>query len=314
MKNIIEVKDLIKRYKKVLALNHFDMSVREGEIFGLLGPNGSGKSTAINCILGLLHFSNGEITILGKEMSPVAYDLKSQIGLVPQDVAVIDNLTVRENIDFFCGLYVSDRKKRKELVNDVIEFLELGSYEKFYPKKLSGGLKRRLNIACGIAHKPKIIFLDEPTVAVDVQTRNRILDGIKELNKKGSTIIYTTHYIEEVEKICDRVMIMDKGQSLLVGTKEELSNSVNLNNTVYIKTLSDVNEDNLAVIKKMSKVNEVSFDELTLTLKTEKDFLIGEVLNFLEEKNIVYTTVNNESPSLSDVFIELTGRELRENV
>ncbi len=314
MNNIIEVKDLVKRYKKVLALNHFDMSVREGEVFGLLGPNGSGKSTAINCILGLLNFSSGDITILGKEMSPVAYDLKSQIGLVPQDVAVIGNLTVRENIDFFCGLYVDDKKKRKELVDEVIDFLELKNYEKFYPKKLSGGLKRRLNIACGIAHKPKIILLDEPTVAVDVQTRNRILDGIKELNKKGSTIIYTTHYIEEVEKICDRVMIMDKGQSLLVGTKEELSNSVNLNNTVYIKTLSEVSDENLESIKNMSKVKEVLFDELMLTLKTERDFLIGEVLNFLEEKNIVYTTVNNETPSLSDVFIELTGRELRENV
>ncbi len=314
MNNIIEVKDLVKRYKRVLALNHFDMSVREGEIFGLLGPNGSGKSTAINCILGLLNFSNGEIQILGREMSPLAYDIKSQIGLVPQEVAVIENLTVRENIDFFCGLYVDDKKKRKGLVDEAIDFLELGSHEKFYPKKLSGGLKRRLNIACGIAHKPKIIFLDEPTVAVDVQTRNRILEGIKELNRSGSTIIYTTHYIEEVEKICDRVMIMDKGQSLLVGTKEELSSSVNLHNSVYIKTLSEVGENILSIISKMNKVHEVSFNDSTIKIKSESDFLIGEVLNSLEEKDIVYTTVNNEVPSLSDVFIELTGRELRENV
>ncbi len=314
MNNIIEVKDLVKRYKKVIALNHFDMSVREGEIFGLLGPNGSGKSTAINCILGLLNYSNGDIQILGKEMSPVAYDLKSMIGLVPQDVAVIENLTVKENIDFFCGLYISDKNKRKELVEDAIDFLELKDYEKFYPKKLSGGLKRRLNIACGIAHKPKIILLDEPTVAVDVQTRNKILNGIKELNRNGSTIIYTTHYIEEVEKICDRVMIMDKGQSLLVGTKEELSNSVNLYNTVYIKTLNDVGANILTKIGKMKKVHDVIFNDSLLELKTESDFLIGEVLNLLEDKEIIYTTVNNETPSLSDVFIELTGRELRENV
>ncbi len=314
MNNIIEVKDLVKRYKKVLALNHFEMGVRKGEIFGLLGPNGSGKSTAINCILGLLNFSNGDIQILGKEMTPFAYDIKSQIGLVPQEVAVLENLNVRENIDFFCGLYVDDKKKRKELVDEVIDFLELKEYEKFYPKKLSGGLKRRLNIACGIAHKPKIIFLDEPTVAVDVQTRNKILEGIKELNKNGSTIIYTTHYIEEVEKICDRVMIMDKGQSLLVGTKEELSNSVNLYNSIHVKVLGEVEESLLALIAKMNKVHDVSFSDTTIKIKSENDFLIGEVLNSLEENDIVYTTVNNETPSLSDVFIELTGRELRENV
>ena len=167
MDNIIEVKNLVKQYKELKAIDNLSFEVHEGEILGLLGPNGSGKSTTINCILSLLEFSKGTIKIFGKDMKPDAYDIKSKIGVVFQEVSVFDELTVYENIDYFCGLYIKDKKTRKQYIEDAIRLVGLEDFKKFYPKKLSGGLLRRLNIACGIAHKPKLIFLDEPTVAVD---------------------------------------------------------------------------------------------------------------------------------------------------
>lgn len=214
MSYMIEVKNLEKQYKEIKAIDNLSFEVEEGEILGLLGPNGSGKSTTINCILSLLNFKKGKLNVLGKEMKPDAYELKSQIGVVFQEVSVFDELTVYENIDYFCGLYIKDKVTRKQYIEDAIKLVGLEEFIKFYPKKLSGGLLRRLNIACGIAHKPKLIFLDEPTVAVDPQSRNNILDGIKQLRENGATIVYTTHYMEEVEILCDRVIILDKGKIL----------------------------------------------------------------------------------------------------
>ena len=207
MKNIIEVKKLTKMYKNLKAVDNLSFEVKEGEILGLLGPNGSGKSTTMNCMLSLLEFKEGTITIFGKEMKPNAYDIKKEIGVVFQDVALFEELTVYDNMDYFCGLYIKDKKTRKQYIEDAIKLVGLEDFKKFYPKQLSGGLLRRLNIACGIAHKPKIVFLDEPTVAVDPQSRNNILDGIEKLRENGATIIYTTHYMEEVEILCDRVYI-----------------------------------------------------------------------------------------------------------
>ena len=167
MDNIIEVKNLVKQYKELKAIDDLSFEVHAGEILGLLGPNGSGKSTTINCILSLLEFQQGTIKIFGKEMKPDSYDIKSKIGVVFQEVSVFDELTVYENIDYFCGLYIKDRAVRKQYIEDAVRLVGLEDFQKFYPKKLSGGLLRRLNIACGIAHKPELIFLDEPTVAVD---------------------------------------------------------------------------------------------------------------------------------------------------
>jgi len=212
LNNVIEVKNLVKKYKELTAVDDLSFNVEEGEILGLLGPNGSGKSTTINCILSLLKFQSGNIKMFGEEVTPDSYKLKSKIGVVFQDVSVFNELTVYENIDYFCGLYIKDKETRKKYIKEAIELVGLEGFEKFYPKKLSGGLLRRLNIACGIAHKPKLIFLDEPTVAVDPQSRNNILDGIKKLRDNGATIVYTTHYMEEVEILCDRVIILDKGK------------------------------------------------------------------------------------------------------
>ena len=198
--DVIAIEGLVKRYDELLALDHFDLHVDQGEIFGLLGPNGSGKTTSINCMLALLTYDRGSIRLFGESMAPTRYDLKRRIGIVPQQVAVIDELTVRENIDYFCSLYVNDRAQRRALVDEAIEFVELEEFVRFRPGKLSGGLLRRLNIACGIAHKPELIFFDEPTVAVDPQSRNAILNGIQRLRAEGATVVYTSHYMEEVEQ------------------------------------------------------------------------------------------------------------------
>lgn len=226
MSEVIKVSNLTKEYKELRAVDDLSFNVHEGEILGLLGPNGSGKSTTINCILSLLNYGKGTIELFGEIMKPNAYELKRRIGVVFQDVAVFEELNVYDNINYFCGLYIQDKALRKQYVDEAIELVGLEDYKKFLPKKLSGGLLRRLNIACGIAHKPKLIFLDEPTVAVDPQSRNNILDGIMKLRDEGATIVYTTHYMEEVEIICDRVIILDKGKIIATGTCDSLKELV----------------------------------------------------------------------------------------
>ena len=203
----------------------------------MLGPNGSGKSTLINCILALLRYDQGKVYIFGEEMTATSFKIKQKIGYVPQDIAVYEELTVQENIDYFCGLYIFDKHQRKQHVDEAIDFTGLDKFRKFVPSKLSGGLLRRLNLACGIAHKPKLIFLDEPTVAVDPQSRNRILEGIEDLRKQGSTIVYTTHYMEEVEMLCDRLVILDQGQVLVTGSSEEIISNSSLAQSIDVVIL-----------------------------------------------------------------------------
>ncbi len=312
MKNIIEIKNLTKEYKNVKAIDNLSFEVKEGEILGLLGPNGSGKSTTINCTLSLLNFKEGSIKIFGKEMEPDSYDLKRKIGVVFQEVAVFEELTVYDNIDYFCGLYINDKKQRREYVKEAIQLVGLENYQKFYPKQLSGGLLRRLNIACGIAHKPKIIFLDEPTVAVDPQSRNNILEGIKKLRDGGATIIYTTHYMEEAEILCDRIIILDKGKILAKGTKDELKELADIDEKITAQ-VNDLDKEILNKISKLKNVAEVTFDINLLTVKYKKGKNnLSELINFLKENKIVYTKIFSERPTLNDVFLNLTGKSLRD--
>ena len=312
MSEIIKVDGLVKRYKELIAVDNFSMSVNEGEILGLLGPNGSGKSTTINCILSLLEFDKGTITIMGKEMSPKAYDLKSSIGVVPQEVSVFEELTVYENIDFFCGLYVSDKDERKKLVQEAIDFVGLNEFTKFRPKKLSGGLKRRLNIACGIAHKPKIIFFDEPTVAVDPQSRNKILEGIEELRSAGATIIYTSHYMEEVEQLADRVIIIDKGQLIAEGTVDKLKSMIKKSEMIKIEA-KGISDEDLEKLRRLDNIFSVDYDGKYLKVEAGKGNNVVEIIRVLEEKGYKMKNVYSEQPTLNDVFLELTGKELRDD-
>ena len=309
---VVKVNNLVKRYKELIALDHFNMEVKEGEILGLLGPNGCGKTTAINCILSLLSFDKGEIEVFGKKMTPNSYDIKKKIGLVPQEVSVFNNLTVKENIDYFCGLYIDDKKLREKYVDEAIEFVGLKDYVKFYPKKLSGGLKRRLNIACGIAHKPKLIFLDEPTVAVDAQSRNFILNGIKKLNSEGSTIIYTTHYLEEVEMLCKRIIIMDKGRSLVSGTKEELKAMITTSEKIVAGFLN-IDDKTIEKMKNIPHVIDIEKDDEAYIIKFENGINnLSNLLEFIKDNSLTYTKLHSQLPSLNDVFLELTGKELRD--
>ena len=242
MEKIIEVTNLTKEYKGKRAVDELSFDVYKGEILGLLGPNGSGKSTTINSILSLLKYQSGTIKIFGKEMKPDSYDIKSKIGVIFQDVAVFEELSVYDNINYFCGLYIKDKALRQQYVEDAINLVGLGEFKKYLPKQLSGGLLRRLNIACGISHKPELIFLDEPTVAVDPQSRNNILDGIKKLRDNGATIEYTTHYMEEVEILCDRIIIIDRGRIIAQGTSDELKAQANIEEKIERvgPTLNDV--------------------------------------------------------------------------
>ena len=310
--SVIEIKNLVKRYKDLLALDHLNMEVRQGEVFGLLGPNGSGKTTAINCILGLLSYDKGEIRVFGKPMEADSYESKREIGVVMQNVAVFDELTVVENIDYFCGLYVKEKEKRKSLVKEAIAFVGLEDYQKTRPKKLSGGLLRRLNIACGIAHKPRLIILDEPTVAVDPQSRNRILEGIQELNRQGATIVYTSHYMEEVEQICSRIAIMDHGRSIAVGTKEQLTGMIKTGEKVTIEAVV-LSEEQLAGIRELPHVFAVDYQNDILTVQcTKARHNLVRILHCLEEQGTAFGRVYSELPTLNDVFLEITGKQLRD--
>lgn len=309
---IVKINNLVKRYGSMLALDHFSLDVDDGEIFGLLGPNGSGKSTTINCMLSLLKYDKGEVEIFGKKMTPESYDIKKNIGVIMQNVAVFDELTVYENIDYFCGLYIKGKTERKQLVNEAVEFVGLNDFTKFYPKKLSGGLLRRLNIACGIAHKPRLIILDEPTVAVDPQSRNNILEGIQKLNRGGATVIYTSHYMEEVEQLCTRIAIMDKGKIIALGTKEDLKGMIKTGEIIKVELLSQQSGYE-AVLSALPGVNSVDLNGQMLEIKSArgKNNLMA-VLDTLRKSGILFGRVYCELPTLNDVFLEITGKQLRD--
>ncbi len=309
---MIEIQNLVKRYGDLVALDHLDLDIREGEIFGLLGPNGSGKTTAISCLLALLKYDKGKISVFGEKMMPNSYGVKKKIGIVPQEVAVFGELTVEENIDYFCGLYIKDKALRKKYVEDAIQFVGLEEQKKMRPKQLSGGLLRRLNIACGIVHKPKLVIMDEPTVAVDPQSRNHILEGIQKLNKEGATIIYTSHYMEEVEQICTRIAILDHGRSIAVGTKEELKAMIKMGERITIEGIA-LDKEHLQEIKELPHVFQTEYEnqKLVICCSSAKQNLM-RVLHYLQEREISCGKIFSELPTLNDVFLEITGKELRD--
>lgn len=221
-------------------------------------------------------------------------------------------MTVYENIDYFCGLYVKDKATRQKLVKEAIDFVGLADYVKMFPKKLSGGLLRRLNIACGIAHKPKLIILDEPTVAVDPQSRNNILEGIQELNRQGSTVIYTSHYMEEVEQICTRIAIIDHGRVIAEGSSEALKELIKVGETITIDDIV-LEEADLAMIHSLPHVLDLTYQGQTLVIRcTGSQHNLVRILAHLQEAGMTFGRVLSELPTLNDVFLEITGKQLRD--
>ena len=310
---MLEVKNVLKRYDDLVALDNLSLDIKKGEVFGLLGPNGSGKTTLINCILSLSKFEKGDIKIFDQPMSADRYDLKAKIGYVPQEIAVFDELSVYDNIDFFCGLYIQDRATRKQYVEDAIEFVGLNDFRKFVPKKLSGGLKRRLNLACGLAHKPELLILDEPTVAVDPQSRNAILEGIMDLNNKGMTVIYTSHYMDEVEQICTRISIIDKGKLLSTGDKYELKKLDGLTDTLILKDIDMKNLD-LSQLESIEGLGKISLEGSNLSIGIQDNLAMTHIFAYLENNDIFFKGMDIISPSLNDVFLEITGKQLRDDL
>ncbi|HBA63885.1 MAG TPA: ABC transporter ATP-binding protein [Lachnospiraceae bacterium] len=309
---MVSIENLVKRYGDVLALDHLNLKIQKGEIFGLLGPNGSGKTTAMHCLMALLRYDKGQIRVFGEEMRPDQYENKRRIGVVLQNVAVFEVFTVEENIDYFCGLYVAEKKARQQMVEEAIAFAGLGNYRKKRAGQLSGGLLRRLNLACGMAHRPELLILDEPTVAVDPQSRNHILEGIRELNRKGTTVIYTSHYMEEIERLCTRIAILDHGRCIAKGTVEELKRMIKAGETVVLEAIL-LTEEQLGRIRRLPDVLQVQYQEQVLRVRFSKAGChLLPLLGYLQKEQVVFGQVFSERPTLNDVFLELTGRELRE--
>ncbi len=312
METLLEVKNLSKSYGNNLAVNNLSFDVDTGEILGLLGPNGAGKSTTITILSGLLSYNSGEIYFLGKDVRKNSKQVKANLGIVPQDIAFYEEISAYQNVKFFASLYGLTGNTLEERVKEALEFVGLEERKNEKPKTYSGGMKRRLNIACAIAHHPKLLILDEPTVAVDPQSRNNILSGIKKLRDNGATIIYTTHYMEEAEILCDRIIILDKGKILAQGTSDELKKLANIEEkiTVEVKDLSDkVLED----IKNIDEVDSVVLSQnlLVITYRKGKNNL-ENLIDYLKKNKVTYSKIFSERPTLNDVFLELTGKELRD--
>jgi ABC-2 type transport system ATP-binding protein len=312
MMNVLELKNLTKKFADFIAVDNISLSIAEGEIFGFLGANGAGKSTTINMIAGLLRINDGEIKILGKNIAKNSKFAKMNIGIVPQDLAIYEDLTAAENVRFFAGLYGLRGAKLTERVDEALQFVGLSDKHKEYPKNFSGGMKRRLNIACAIAHRPKLIIMDEPTVGIDPQSRNYILQSVRKLNEMGCTIIYTSHYMEEVEEICTKIAIVDHGKVIAEGTKEQLIAIITNTKDVWIevKTAEKINAD---LIKEITGVKSVQLEENFIKINSDIEVNnLNKIIQHLINHNIEISSLEEKEPNLETVFLTLTGRNLRD--
>lgn len=311
--SVVRMEEVTKKFGDVVAVDKMTLHINEGEIFGLLGPNGAGKSTAINMITGLLAMDKGEIFVLDKSVKKDGMFTKRNTGIVPQDIAIYDDLTSLENVKFFAGLYGLRGAELAKAAEEALEFTGLTENIRKFPKSFSGGMKRRLNIACAIAHKPKIIIMDEPTVGIDPQSRNHILQSVRKLNASGCTIIYTSHYMEEVEEICTRVAIMDHGKVIAKGTKDELKALVTDTNTVWIKVadaMSAVKEDK---IREIPGVTSLEIDEDIIKINSAREVNnLDKIILYFTSNKISIRSVESKIPDLETVFLSMTGRRLRD--
>ena len=309
---IIRIDNLIKRYQDNVAIDHLSLDIEEGEIFGLLGPNGAGKTTLINSILGLTKTDEGTIKIFGRDFKGDEKEIKKQLGVVPQDLAIYEDLTAYENVALFASLYGLRGKERQEKVKEALDFVGLLDRKDQYPKKFSGGMKRRLNIAIAIVHQPKLIIMDEPTVGIDPQSRNQILESVKILKERGATIIYTSHYMEEVEAISTNIAIMDKGRVIARGTKEDLKGLIDFQEKASFN-IENLEEDLIREIKEIKGITSLSYDGSMLEATWNKNqSKISEIVKLIVSNGYDLKGLKLEEPNLERVFLTLTGKKLRD--
>ncbi|WP_049524235.1 ABC transporter ATP-binding protein [Streptococcus pseudopneumoniae] len=313
MENLLEVKKLSKTYKNGRkALDNLNFHVTKGEILGFLGPNGAGKSTTINILSTLLQSDEGEIIFFNDENLSIK-DVKKQLGIVPQELAIYEDITAAQNVKFFASLYGVKKSEINEKVENALKKVGLEDRKDDKPSTFSGGMKRRLNIACAIAHNPKLIIFDEPTVGIDPQSRNHILDSIKQLRDEGATIIYTTHYMEEVQQICDRVIIMDGGAVLLNGSLDDILEYYS-NSNYQVRVDKQVSPAVLDEIRELTNVESLKQkDEFEIIFSMcGESMTINSVLEVLIKFNLNITSITMVKRNLEDVFLLLTGKNLRD--
>ncbi|KRE72421.1 ABC transporter ATP-binding protein [Paenibacillus sp. Soil750] len=310
--SFVQLKDVVKKYDNRISVDHLNLTIREGEVFGLLGPNGAGKSTTIKMLSGLLKIDQGDILVGGKSVVKYPMEVKRNLGLVPQDLAIYENLTARENVTFFAKLYGLRGKLLKERVEESLAFVGLLDRASDKPSSFSGGMKRRLNIACAIMHQPKLIIMDEPTVGIDPQSRNHILESVRELNRMGSTILYTSHYMEEVSAISTRVGIMDHGHLIACGTQEELRNQVSQDNKIVLQ-ITNLTDQAVKELREYPLIKQLNANEQTLELiVSASQSYLQDILFILSKHQVKIQSLTQVEPDLEALFLSLTGRTLRD--
>ncbi|WP_286904700.1 ABC transporter ATP-binding protein [Clostridium sp. UBA1652] len=312
MNNIFEVKGLEKSYKNNKVIKNISFEVLKGEILCILGPNGAGKSTTINVLTGVLGYELGELFYSGRKIKKNDKEFKGKLGVVPQDIALYEDISAEQNLRFFASLYGLKGQELDEKTKEALAFAGLSERAKDKVRTFSGGMKRRLNIACAIAHNPELLIMDEPTVGIDPQSRNHILDSVKKMRERGMTIIYTTHYMEEVEEISTRIIVMDKGEIIASGTKEKLKENV-VNFKKIILEVDDTSKVNLEKFYDVEGIKEAIIKEkkieiISLTGVENLDKIISILIN----DSIKINNLTTEVPSLETVFLNLTGKTLRD--
>lgn len=309
---LIEAKGIKKYYKKVRAVDGIDLEVRQGEILGILGPNGAGKSTAISVISSLIRPDEGDVFFKGESILKNPAAIRRVMGIVPQEVALYPDLSAAENLKFFGKLYGLRGEKLKTRMQEVLDLLELNGRAKDAVKNYSGGMKRRVNIGAALLHHPEVLIMDEPTVGIDPQSRSHILDTVKALNKKGMTIIYTSHYMEEVEQLCDRIYVMDHGKVIATGTKEDLKNLMGGDDIVSLQT-DRASEGFLRELRGSLKVKNADQKGNSITLMVQKDCdILSDIFEAASRNGVKLKSLDIKTPTLEDVFLYLTGRGLRD--
>ena len=309
---VIEIKELVKKYGDFLAVSNISLNIEKGKIYGLLGPNGAGKSTTINILCGLLKSTSGTIKVNGIDITKSMKNQNKIMGVVPQEISLYKCFTAEENLKLFGEIYGLRGEKLKEGIDYALDFTGLTDVRGKLAKEFSGGMLRRLNIACALVHRPEIIIMDEPTVGIDPQSRNHILDSVKKLKNKGITIIYTTHYMEEAEMLCDEIAIIDNGKIIVKGSADELKNIVSDKSSLKL-TVNDISLISVENIKSIPGVQNLLIEENTINIDSNKDINnLSKIIDKINEQGVKILDIGYEEITLQTVFLTLTGRSLRD--